>query len=95
VDSKRGSGGGYLLLQSPDALTIGDVLRFVQGPVVPVGCMEGTTVGKCPLRGSCVFLPMWERVQDAILDVYDTTSFQHLLDKERERTEQSTPSYSI
>lgn len=95
VESKRGSGGGYVLLRPPEDLTVGEVLRFVQGPVIPVGCMEGTAKGKCPLHNNCVFLPMWERVQDAILGVYETTSFQDLIDKEHERAEQFVPSYSI
>jgi Rrf2 family protein len=95
VESKRGSGGGYILLRDPDDLAVGEILSFVQGPVIPVGCMEGTSKGKCPLHNNCVFLPMWERVQNAILDVYQTTTFQDLIDKERERAEQYVPSYTI
>jgi Rrf2 family cysteine metabolism transcriptional repressor len=95
VESKRGSGGGYLLAGTPDHLTIGDVMQFVQGPVVPVSCMEGTAKGRCPLYGNCVFLPMWEQVQQAISNVYDDTTFQALLDHQEEQDGKFILSYSI
>jgi len=95
VESKRGSGGGYVLARPPSDLSVGEVLRFVQGPVIPVGCMDGTFKGDCPLYENCVFLPMWQRIQDAICDVYDRTSFQDLIDQEAGIVEKYVPSYTI
>ena len=42
-----------------------------------------------------MFLPMWERVREAMSSVYDTTTFQNLVDEFRQRAETYVPSYTI
>lgn len=95
VASKRGSKGGYLLIRSPSELTVGDVVRFIQGPIGPVECVVDSSRGDCPLYGDCAFLPMWEKVQKAISDVYDSTTFQDLVDQERRDVGNRAIRYSI
>lgn len=95
VDSKRGSMGGYVLIRLPETLTVGDIIRYVEGPLSPVQCMLGFAEDPCPLRGECAFLPMWERAQEALSEVYDTTTFEHLVQEERSRLESYNPDYSI
>lgn len=95
VNSKRGIEGGYFLLRSPAKLTVGEVVRFMQGPVRAVSCFVKNSRDSCPLFGHCVFLPMWEKVHEAIAGVYDTTTFQGLVDQERDKREKQAPSYSI
>ena len=80
VDSLRGNEGGYFLIQSPEVLTVGEIIRFIQGPLAPVSCvMNNFKSSKCTLYEGCVFLPMWEKVQKAVSDVYDGTTFQDLI----------------
>jgi Rrf2 family transcriptional regulator, cysteine metabolism repressor len=87
VDSRRGSEGGYYLLVAPEDLTVGQVLRYVEGPFDPVGCSGQSARENCPLRDGCVFLPMWERAGQAVADVYDHTTFKDLIDQDiRNRT---------
>jgi len=93
--SQRGSKGGYLIIRSPGELTVGEVIRFMQGPVGPVECVAGVSKGKCPLYGNCAFLPMWEKVQKAVSGVYDNTTFQDLLDQEKQRSRKRVICYSI
>lgn len=95
VDSRRGNRGGYYLVRSAKELTVGDVIRFMEGPIGPVGCVVGGSSSECRLYGTCVFLPMWQKVSEAISGVYDGTTFQDLVDQEREQTKQYVPSYSI
>ena len=95
VASRRGNSGGYYLLRSPIEVTVGDLVRFVEGPIGPVGCVSGDAKDDCPLHGDCVFLPMWQKAQRAILGVYDNTTFQDLVDEEMQRAKQYVPSYSI
>ena len=95
VASQRGSEGGYWLVRVPEQLTVGEVMRFVQGPIGPVECVAGNSDEKCPLYGNCAFLPMWEKVERAIAGVYDGTTFQDLVDQEREMAGQYIPGYSI
>lgn len=95
VDSRRGSEGGYFLIRSPQFLTVGDVMRLMQGSFDPVNCVVGGSKNRCPLYGDCVFLPMWEEVGNAISNVYDKTTFQNLLDNERKKNETFSFCYSI
>ena len=81
VDSRRGKRGGYLLLGRPDRVTVGEIIRFVDGPVAPVRCVAGSDPPDCPLYGSCAFTGMWSRARDAVNEVFDNTTFQDLIDE--------------
>ena len=97
VESRRGRSGGYVLRPRADELTIGAVIRFVDGPVAPVKCVAGNTQAdtKCPLYGDCAFMDMWSRARDAVAEVYDSTTFQGLVDKERLGAEARANMYCI
>jgi len=95
VVSQRGNEGGYALDRDPSGLTVGEVIRFVEGPIGPVGCMAGDSKENCPLRGKCVFMPMWEKVRDQVEDVYDTTTLQDLVQREQAQQGQLASDYAI
>ena len=95
VMSQRGNTGGYRLIRAPKTLTVGEIIRFIQGPVGPVGCIAGDEKEKCSLYGDCVFLPMWEKVQNAISDVYDNTTIQDLVDQEKKKNMKFVANYAI
>ena len=95
VDSRRGKAGGYFLTRPPAMITIGEVIRFVQGPVVPVDCMSEAPREDCPFKGDCIFSTVWEKIRESVSDVYDSTTFQDLLDEAAKRTGTYVPAYSI
>jgi len=96
VGSKRGNEGGYFLLRAPSFLTVGEVIQFIEGPVMPVDCIARRgSKEKCRLYGQCVFLPMWERAHKAVSEVYRTTTFQELVNEESRMLGRHVPSYSI
>ncbi len=80
VDSVRGKDGGYFLARPASAITVGEVMRFVQGNFGPVECGDGFG-DECPQYGLCVFRPLWEKAQEALEKVYDGTTFQDLVDQ--------------
>lgn len=82
VDSKRGYQGGYYLLQSPEKITVGDVLRYMQGEEDPVHNISCMSKKECPFQGDCAFVPMWQKVNNAIFKIYDETTFADLLKNE-------------
>jgi len=84
VDSVRGRAGGYRLVADPADLTVGDIIRFVQGPIAPVHCMFRGDHDGCPLAGDCPYLPMWRRAEAALKEVYDTTTIAGLLEEAQE-----------
>ncbi len=79
VDSKRGKAGGYMLADPEREVTVGEVIRFVQGPLVPVHCMIEDGAAACPFHRDCPFHSMWERARDAVVEVYDSTTFRDLI----------------
>ena len=82
VESRRGARGGYLLLGQPDRVTVGEVIRFVDGPVALVKCITESEQADCPIYGGCAFIGMWRRARDAVNHVFDNTTFQDLLDED-------------
>jgi Rrf2 family protein len=95
VRSHRGSRGGYELARPAGGLTVGEVMRFVEGPLSPVMCALAGAESDCPLRGECVFLPMWEEAQRAISEVYDNTTFADLVAQEVRGRRDYVPCYAI
>ena len=95
VESRRGVQGGYLLAVSPEALSVGEIIRFIDGPLAPVRCVSGNEEKDCPLYGSCAFLSTWKRAADAVAKVYDETTFENLINEERTATEKYVASYCI
>lgn len=78
VESRRGKVGGFLLAKDPQKLTIGDVVRFIEGPIEPIACIkEGYTA--CRDVRKCVFKKVWQDVSDATARVLDNVTFAELV----------------
>ena len=84
VDSKRGFYGGYFLVKPPNQVSVGDVLRFLSRDLSPSDCIACVSKTSCPFDGRCAFSSMWIRVKQAAFNIYDETSFQDLIDRERD-----------
>lgn len=85
VRSTRGSQGGYVLMKDPGQITIGDIIRVMEGPVAPVDCLLGETNnnGYCPKASRCVTRTVWAKVQDSINSVLDSITLADLCEKEK------------
>lgn len=64
----RGKGGGYRLVKTPDEYKVGDILRRMEGGLVPVACLEHGAQ-PCQRMAECRTLPMW-RGLDALINNY-------------------------
>ena len=96
VESKRGVDGGYFLVRSPQQLTVGQVIRFIEGPIAPVECLASPGNKKdCPLYTGCVFVDMWEKAQRAVSQVYDNTTFADLVEQAQKKDAEYVPCYAI
>ena len=80
VGSKRGYVGGYKLIMPPHEIRVGDIIRHIQGEKDPIECIACVTKQECPFEGRCSLFHMWNKVKDAIFDVYDGTTLQDLLE---------------
>ena len=95
VESRRGAEGGYRLVRPPESLTVEEIIRYIEGPIGPVHCVRDDSDDRCPLRGSCVFMSMWRRVQEAMTDIYRNTTFQDLLNEDARSRAEFVPMYNI
>jgi len=85
VQSRRGAEGGYRLIRSPNDLTVGEIMRYVDGPIAPIDCVSQSRKKECEFHGECHFFGFWGRVRQAISDVVDKTTFSDLVRENRER----------
>jgi Rrf2 family cysteine metabolism transcriptional repressor len=92
--SVRGSRGGYELALEPAEISVGDMMRIVEGPIAPTECLDEGE-GGCPLYGSCAFEPMWRRAAEALAAVYDGTTFADLLEEDKRLRETAPLNYVI
>ena len=83
VESQRGKEGGFYLARPAAEVTVGAVIRFMDGPISPVDCHRGRPDHDCPLRGQCVFRGLWDEARVALERVYDTRSLKDLVDADR------------
>ena len=88
VRSWRGAEGGYRLARPADQITVGEILRFVDGPIAPVDCVSQSRPTECVFHGDCSFFGFWGEVRQAISNVVDRTTFADLVRKNRLRMEQ-------
>lgn len=82
VASRRGKHGGYLLLRSPEEIVFGDVLRLMEGPFVPLGCLSGgghRPCKDCRDRTLCAVRRVFARVAAASDEILDGTTLSDLL----------------
>lgn len=80
VDSRRGKIGGYLLARPPKEIKIGEVIRFIDGPLEPIMCVEKQYSG-CNDVYKCVFRKIWQRVGKATSDIVDGINFEDLVNQ--------------
>jgi Rrf2 family protein len=84
VDSRRGAEGGYLLARSPDSITVGEVLRSVEN-------LKSTARGQT----RDPFADIWGRVDQAVSEVLDQTTFSDLARQWQEKNTEYVPNWDI
>lgn len=77
VESRRGKVGGYLLSKPAAQIKLGEVVRFIDGPIEPVTCVEKGYSG-CSDIYKCVFRKVWYQVTEAISGIIDNITFEDL-----------------
>ena len=87
VQSRRGAEGGYLLARPPEAITVGEVLRFVEGPQ-----HSGSRARR---RTDSPFIELWGRMEQAVSEVIDRTSFAELERSWVEKNARFVPNWEI
>ncbi len=88
VDSKRGIGGGFYLKRKPDELTLGEVIRLIDGPLEPgVGIKQEKPAAKMNSEDQQALQEVWVKVTHAIADIVDHVTFADLMCRANELRE--------
>ncbi|MBZ4644764.1 MAG: Rrf2 family transcriptional regulator, cysteine metabolism repressor [Petroclostridium sp.] len=80
VKSVRGAQGGYTLAQEPSQITVGAILRALEGSLAPVDCVIEDEPIECANSSKCVTQKIWAKVRDSINQVVDSITLQDLID---------------
>ncbi len=92
VESRRGKVGGYLLAREPSGIKLGEVIRFIDGPIEPIACTEKKYSG-CNDLYKCVFRKIWQEVGKASSNIVDNITFADLVNQVK--LKQEAPAYYI
>ncbi len=82
ITSVKGPGGGYRLSRPPKEVSIGLILRALEGPVAITSCMDPAE--GCVRADSCVSHLLWKSLGEKIEGFLDTISLETLLAEERQ-----------
>lgn len=82
VESQRGKFGGYRLALPAGKITVGQVVRFIDGPLAPIGCVSQTAYEKCscPDETHCGLRMLMLDVRNAITSILDRYSLADVVE---------------
>lgn len=80
VESRRGKIGGYLLAKHPSKIKLGEVIRFIDGPIEPIACVD-SKYKDCSDASRCIFRGIWRNVAEATSGIIDEITFEDLTKK--------------
>lgn len=83
VTSVRGAQGGYMLSRDPSKITVGDILRSLEGPLAPSECVLDDQDNECIRADYCVTRIIWERIKESIDNVINSISLQDMVEDYR------------
>ena len=82
--SKKGKGGGYALARAPREVTLGQIIRVVDGPLAPIPCVSERAYVRCEecvSEESCGTRMVMKEVRDAIAKILDGTTLADVCDR--------------
>ena len=74
----RGQKGGYLLARPAGEITVGEILRAVEGELVPVACIRDPSLCQSAMAPQCATRPVWTKLAGAIDAVADGVTLSSL-----------------
>ena len=77
LSSKKGKGGGYVLARPAERITVGDIVRILDGPLAPIPCVSRTAYRPCEDcadETACTVRAVMQDVRDAIAAILDNTT---------------------
>lgn len=79
LESRRGAQGGYLLARAPEATTASDVIRALEGSILPIQCVAEQKCTPCVHEEVCSARGIWEQVRDRLVETLDSITLADLI----------------
>jgi Rrf2 family transcriptional regulator, cysteine metabolism repressor len=95
IQSKKGPNGGYCLTRPPKKITLGEVIRFIEGTVYPISCIDPEASQTCAEVNQCVFSDIWREVGDSISSIIDKVDFEQLKEKANKLKQKAAITFHI
>jgi Rrf2 family protein len=83
VHSRKGRGGGYVLSRPAAEISVGRIIRVLDGPLAPIGCASKTAYrpcSDCQDVKACQIRRTMQRVRDAMAGILDSTNLAEMLE---------------
>jgi Rrf2 family protein len=84
VASRRGRSGGYVLIKRPGDITIGNILRAIDGPIAPLPCISQTAYRRCSDcrdEKTCAVRRLFKDTYAATLLLLDATTLADVVER--------------
>jgi Rrf2 family protein len=94
LESKKGPGGGYNLNRPPSLISVGDVVRALEGPIALLPCVSQSAYKRCDEcvdELTCGIRLVMKDVRDASAAIFDGTTLEDVLDRGRRMAETRGP----
>ncbi len=79
VKSIRGAQGGYVLAREPANITVGDIIRVLEGPLAPTECVSEEEPEKCKNAPTCITRTIWQKMRDSLAEVIDSITLADMV----------------
>lgn len=95
VTSIRGAQGGYKLAKQAAEISVGDILRALEGSLEAVACADNQNEGSCIGAERCVTRLVWKQINDSIRNAVDTLMLSQLVEESKKVQQKGQSSISI
>ena len=95
VKTVRGPKGGVYLSKPPSKITMGEIIRLMEGPTSPIACVSKSGHAKCNFEKLCAFKGYFDEIRNRTNDVVDKTNFQEIADKSKKLRRPQALDYCI
>ncbi len=95
VRTVRGLGGGISLAKDPARITLGEIIRLIEGPTSPITCVSKSKHTSCEFESNCALRGVFEKVRDKTNEIVDKTTFKDMVDKTKSMRKNINPDYVI
>ena len=89
VTSVRGAGGGYMLARPASEISVGDILRALEGSLDAVSCPALVADNSCEAADFCVTKYVWQRINESINRTVDEIKLDQLVEESKGKKDEA------